>query len=125
MSIFTPGLIAAGGFFIFSLASGVWLSRLGKPLNILILTIHKLISVAAVILTGMAIYNLSRAVALNSFEFSAVIVSALLFMSLIITGALLSGGKPEKNVLLAVHKFTPLLTIICTSAAIFLLAGAR
>ena len=40
--------IIAGLFFVFILLSGVWLSRTGRPLNVLILTIHKLISLAAV-----------------------------------------------------------------------------
>jgi len=40
-------VVGAGLFFLFIFLSGIWLSRSGKPLNGLILNIHKLISLAA------------------------------------------------------------------------------
>jgi hypothetical protein len=123
MTIFTPGLITAGVLFILSLASGVWLSYLGKPINIFIVTIHKLISLATVLFTGLAIYHLSRTAAISSSELSAMVVTGLLFLFLFITGALLSAGKPVNIVISATHKIAPLLSVISTAVTIFLLAG--
>ena len=125
MSLFAPGIITALAFFILSLASGIWLTRLGKPLNILILTLHKLISVAAAIFTGLAIYYPSRTVVINTLKFSAITGAGLLFLILIISGAVLSDGKPGKNAVLDVHKFTPLLALLCTAVALLLLSGGQ
>jgi hypothetical protein len=125
MTIFTPGLITAEALFILSLASGAWLSHLGKPINIFIVTIHKLISLATVLFTGLAIFHLSRAVTLSSSELSAMVVTSLLFLFLFITGALLSAGKPVNGVLSVTHKIAPLLSVISTAVTIFLLAGGK
>ena len=42
-------LLFAGLFLLFIILSGIWLSRTGRPLSVLILTLHKLISLGAVI----------------------------------------------------------------------------
>jgi len=125
MTVFTPGLLTAGGLFILSLASGAWLSHLGKPINILIVTIHKLISLGTVLFTGLAIYHLSRTADLSSSELSAIVVTGLLFLFLFITGALLSTGKPVNKVISLIRKIAPLLSVISTAVTIFLLAGGR
>ena len=96
MSIFTPGLIAAGVFFILSLASGIWLTSLGKPVNVVVVTIHKLISLGTVVFTGIVISNLSRATDISSFEVGAIMITGLLFILLFVTGTLSSTGKPVK-----------------------------
>ena len=41
---------APGIAFLMTLISGLWLSRAGKPLNVAIFNIHKLIALAAVVL---------------------------------------------------------------------------
>jgi hypothetical protein len=41
-------VVSAGLFFLFIFLSGFWLSRTGKPYSGIILTIHKLIGLAAV-----------------------------------------------------------------------------
>ena len=125
MTTLTPGLIAAGTLFILSLASGAWLSHLGKPINILVVTIHKLISLATVLFTGLAIYHFSRAAAISSSEVNAILVTGLLFLLLFITGALLSAGKPVNRVVSVTHKIAPFLSVISTAVTIFLLAGGR
>ena len=43
----TVRAVVAGLFFLFVLLSGIWLSRKGRPLNVGISTVHKLISLAA------------------------------------------------------------------------------
>jgi hypothetical protein len=51
----TPGFI-----FLLTLVSGFWLTNSGKPLNTVIFTVHKLIALAAVIFTSIAIYSLIK-----------------------------------------------------------------
>lgn len=123
MNIFTPGLITAAVFFFFSLASGIWLSQLGKPVNVVVVTIHKLISLAAVIFTGIAFYNLSRAARASSLAWFAIVVTGLLFILLFITGGLLSGSKPVHIAFSVIHKVAPLLSVISTVVTVYLLAA--
>ena len=44
--------VIAGIFLVLIIVSGLWLSRTGRPLNVLILTVHKLIAVAGVVVAG-------------------------------------------------------------------------
>ena len=52
VKVLTPGVL-----FILTLAFGVWLSRSGKPYNTLIFNIHKLIALAAVVVTAIQTFN--------------------------------------------------------------------
>lgn len=52
---YTPGVV-----YLLTLASGVWLSYIGRPLNSMIFTIHKLIAVGAVILAGRQVLPLLK-----------------------------------------------------------------
>ena len=46
--------------FLLTLASGFWLSRSGKPLKTGSFTLHKLIALAAVVVTALQTYNTSH-----------------------------------------------------------------
>jgi hypothetical protein len=123
MSIITPASITAGILFIFSLASGVWLSQLGKPVNFVVVTIHKLISLAVVIFTGITIYNVSRATGPSPSAWGAILVTGLLFILLFITGALLSGSKPVHIIYSVIHKVVPLLSLFSAAVTVYLLSS--
>ena len=60
--------LITGAIFIFVLLSGVWLSRTGRPLNTLILTIHKLISLSAVVYLVIIVYRIHQVTPLNPIE---------------------------------------------------------
>jgi len=115
--LFIPGLL-----FIFTLVTGVWLSRFGKPLNVVIFTIHKSIALIATILTVVMIYHLHSAFGMRLVaEVSAVVVTILSILVLFISGAYLNLGKPLNAAVLTVHKVTPLLAAFSTTVAIYLL----
>jgi hypothetical protein len=113
MSIFPPGSITAGIFLILSLLSGVWLARIGRPLNVVLMTTHKLISLGAVIFTGVAIYRVFGAAGISPTQWITVLVTGILFLTLFASGAVLSTGKVTKGALLIAHKSFPVLTVIC------------
>ena len=113
MSIFPPGSIPAGIFLIISILSGVWLTRIGRPLNVVIMTIHKLIALGAVIFYVVAIYRLSLAGMISPVEWITILVTGILFLTMFVSGAVLSGGKVVKGALLVAHKSFPLLAVIC------------
>ena len=90
----TPGFI-----FLLTLVSGFWLSNSGKPLNTLIFTAHKLIALAAVIITSIVIYSLIENVEIQFMIVTLIVVLGLCILASFVTGALLSLDKPISNIL--------------------------
>ena len=114
-------LIAAGVLSVLTLLSGVWLSHSGKPYSTAIFTIHKLIAVATVVVIGMNIVNLYKSLDIRSFVMLLMIaISALFFLSLIVTGGLLSLDVLPQ-VALRIHQVTPLLAVAASGVALYLL----
>jgi len=112
-------------FYLFIFLSGIWLSRSGKPYSVIILTIHKLISLAAAVFLVMTVYRIHQVAPLSPVEITAVVVTGLLFLSLIISGGLLSTGKPMPAVILTMHQITPFLTVLSTAATLYLLLSRK
>ncbi len=116
----TPGII-----FLLTLAFGVWLSKIGKPLNTVIFTAHKLIALAAVIFTGIAIYGLIKNVQIHLFVIALIIAAGLCVLALFATGTLLSLDIPIQKITLIIHRVAPLLAVICMAMAIYLISGGK
>jgi len=110
--------IGAGLFFLFIFLSGIWLSRSGKPLNGLILTIHKLISLAAGVFLIITLYQMNHAAALGALELAAAVVTGLFFVGTVVFGGLLSTGKPMPAVILRMHQVMPFLTVLSAAVAL-------
>ncbi len=111
----------AGLFFLFIFLFGFWLSRLGRPRNAIILTIHKLISLAAVGFLGMTIYQINQVAQLDTIELTAGLVTGLFFLCTIILGGLVSLEKPVPGVISTLHKLFPYLTVLSTGVTLYLL----
>ena len=117
--------IAPGALFLLTLASGVWVSRIGRPINGLVLTLHKLIALAAVIWAGVVLYGMLRGVGGQALALALVIVAGAAAVALFATGALLSQSKPARRVLLGVHQAAPVLAALSTAGAAILLTAGR
>jgi len=134
MSIFTSKNLICGLLFLLTLISGLWLSRSGKPFNGMIFTMHKLIALGTVIVIGMNLYHLYRAVEARTLVVLSVIVaSGLLFLALFVSGALLSlidGAllsleRPAPEAILKVHQIAPLLALASSTVTLYLLALSK
>jgi hypothetical protein len=125
MSLTQSRLVGTGLFFLFIFLSGLWLSRSGKPLNGIILTIHKLISLAALVFLVITIYQINQVATLSTIALIAGAVTGLLFLGTIITGGLLSTGKPMPAAILTMHQITPFLTLLSTAVTLYLLLPGR
>ncbi len=110
-----------GLFFLFIFLSGIWLSNSGKPLNAIILTVHKLIALAAVVFLVMTIYQVNQVATLSATESTASVVTGLFFLGAIITGGLLSTSKPMPAAVLRMHQITPFLSVFSTAVTLYLL----
>ena len=107
------------------LVSGFWLSRLGRPLNVILLTVHKLVSLAAVVLLVFTVYLVTWEAMLYAVDWLAVAVTCLLFLGTIATGGLLSTDKKMPVVVSLIHKIAPFLAVLSSAGTMYLLLGGR
>jgi hypothetical protein len=126
MNISVTRIIICGLLFLLTLASGVWVSHSGKPINVVIFTIHKLIALATVIVVATTVYNVHRAMPVREvIELATIAVTALLFIALFITGALLSRNSPMPAAVLKIHQVAPLLALVSSTITTYLLVSSK
>jgi hypothetical protein len=125
MSMDQTRIVGTGILFLCIFVSGVWLSKSGKPFNVIILTIHKLISLAAVVFLIITMYQINQVAELSATESIAGVVTGLLFLGAMISGGLLSIDKPMPGAILTMHRLTPFLTVFSTAVTLYLLLGRK
>jgi hypothetical protein len=114
-------LVSTTLFYFFIFIFGFWLSYAGKPYSVIILTVHKLISLAAFVFLIVTVYRFNQASTLNAIELTTAVVTGLLFIGTIITGGLLSTDKPMPAMVSTLHLILPFLTVPSTAATLYLL----
>ena len=113
-------LVSAGLFFLFIFLTGFWLSRKGKPHNILLSTVHKLIGLGMGIFLALSVYRVHQVTPLTPVQIVVLVITVLFFAINVATGSLLSAEKPMPIVVSFLNKFMPYLTILSTAALIVL-----
>ena len=103
------------------IATGFWVSSGEKPYNSGIFTLHKLISVAAVVILTVITIKTGRASGLNGYELICVAVTGLLFLGTLVTGGMLSVDKVMPAIVLRMHHILPFLTTASTGITLFVL----
>ena len=121
MSIVQSKLFSTGLFFLFILLSGFWLSRSGKPYSSLIVTIHKLIGLAAGVYLVMTVYRVYKTASINQMGIIATVVTVLFFIGLVATGSLLSTNNTMPGFVTVIHRVFPYLTVLSTGVTLFLI----
>jgi hypothetical protein len=124
LNTLTSRAIWTGALFVLVFLSGFWLYRSGRPINTVVLTIHKLIALGTLILIGVTIYQVNQVATLNAMTWIAVVVTGALFVMTIITGGLLSLEQPVTAVAI-VHKISPFLTVASTIVTLYLVVDYR
>jgi hypothetical protein len=114
----TPGIL-----FVLTLASGLWLSRSGKPLNTVIFTIHKLIALGAVMTMALLLYRALQAGGAPASMIALLLLAGACVVALFATGALMSMDRPGYATLLRIHNFAPVAAVMAIAGALWLLAG--
>ena len=118
-------IIVAGLVFVVIFASGYWLSCTGKPYSVIILTVHKLISLAAVVLLIIVMVQSNQVAALSAMELIAGVVTGLFLLGLMVTGGLLSIDKQMPAIVRKLHQIAPYLTVAAAAVTLYLLQSAR
>lgn len=110
---------------VLTLGFGLWLSLLGRPYNGLLFNIHKLLALGAVVLAGVQVYVLMKAAPLTVGPTLLTIVAVLGVITLFFSGAMLSVGKMEYHLTLAIHRIALVMTPIFAGAAVYWLSVGR
>jgi hypothetical protein len=116
-------ILSAGILFVLVIASGMWVTKMGRPLNAGVFTVHKLIALAALILMIVIVRTLARGIVLNPLMTVCVVLTFLFFIVMFATGAVLSFEKPAPGFVLLLHKIAPALTLMASAAAVMLMKG--
>jgi hypothetical protein len=125
MSTIQVRIVGVGLLLVLIFLSGLWLSRLGKPYNTAIFTIHKLVGLAAGVLLAVTVYQTHQVAPLGGAEIAAIVVTVLLFVVTVAAGALLSIDKAAPAVVLKLHQVIPVLTVLSTAGTLYLLLGGK
>jgi len=115
-----PRILYTIAFFLLIFLTGFGLSRGGRPYGVLLLTVHKLLSVGAVVFLTIVLLRINRVVGLGSIEILAAVITGVFFLGTIATGGLLSAAKPMPAVIHLLHKITPALTLLSTTITLLL-----
>ena len=103
-----------------TIGTGYWLSLAGKPLNQIILTLHKLIAAGAVILAVLAVIQLHRTADIHTLALILLVFMGLMVVTLFATGAILSPGKTLPGIVLNLHRACTLLTLLCAVGVLWI-----
>jgi hypothetical protein len=117
--------VAPGILFLLTLAFGVWLSLAGKPYNGILFNIHKLIALGAVIFTAVQLFKVLKGTGLQIVPILLIVVAVACVITLFATGALMSMGKLDYDVMLTIHKVAPILVAIAMAVTMYLLARTK
>lgn len=126
MIVVSSRIVWCGVLFLLTLLSGFWVAHSGRPLNMVIVTIHKLISLATVVLTGITMINLLRALGIRSLvDTGLTVLTGLIFLALLVSGGLLSMERPAPRFVLLIHQIAPWLAVAAAAASVYLLSGSK
>ena len=105
-------LIVSGILFLLMIITGVILSRSGKPYGTGLVTLHKLFSIAALVVVILAFVQQMKA-APNPLWTLMAILGGVLFVAAIASGALLTGEKTMPDWISLIHKLsTPAIILV-------------
>ncbi|MEQ8154514.1 MAG: hypothetical protein ABRQ25_06480 [Clostridiaceae bacterium] len=118
-------IIGSGIMFLLTIGAGFLLSNSGKPYNTAIFTIHKLIALGVVILTGILIFNLQENLKLETGTILLIILAIVSILALFVSGVLLSIGKVPYLTAKIIHIIAPITAVISIGLSIYLMLKKR
>ncbi len=113
--------VGAALSFLFIFLSGLWLNRSGMPYSTIMLTIHKLITLATIAFIVVTVYRRHQLTPLSMLEMITIIITGLLFVGTIATGGLLSINRTMPAAVHRLHQMTPFVTVFVTAVTLYLL----
>ena len=114
-------LIISGLSFLVIFGAGFWLHNTGKPYNMALFTLHKLVTIGLIIFLAITVSKMHQVTPLNSVQIVALAITALFFLATIATGGMLSVDKVFPPIVSILHKVLPFVTLVSTSVSFYLL----
>lgn len=115
-----PSFVLPGLAFILTVTFGLWLSRSGKPYNGLLFNVHKLVALAAVIITVVQFVRILARVDWPAISSVLLVLAGLGVMALFASGALMSAGKFDHALLRTIHRIALAALVVALPYAVFL-----
>lgn len=121
MSIGQFYILAAGLAFAAIALTGRRLSRASGARNVVVLTAHKILSLAGVALVILTAVRVGEVSTLTVGDWAATAASVALFVAAMITGGLLSRREAGSRALRTAHRVISVATALATALALYVL----
>lgn len=115
-----PGILL-----LLTMGFGVWVSLTGKPYNGLLFNLHKLIALATLVFLVIRLAAVLKSAPAHAAVMALLIFAAVCVLALFVTGALMSIGIPQYQLVLTVHRIGLVLLPMAMAGALYLLNAAR
>ena len=103
--------------------AGYWLSRLGRPLNSLVMTLHKLIGLGAGVALIILLVQGRRSASLSTAATAAAVATGVLLLLAAASGGVLSAAKSVPKPVLRLHQVLPLLAVAGAAVTLWLVVS--
>ena len=114
-------ILIAAALSVVVFVSGFVLHRAGAPYSVAILAAHKLISLSAAVLLGVAVFRAQQEASLAGVTWASLASTTLFFGTAVATGGIVSTDKPQLPVVATLHKVAPWFTVFAAAVTAFLL----
>lgn len=114
-------IILTGALYVVIFAFGFVLTRFGCPYSTILLTVHKLASVAAIIILYKTFTIVNQATGLNTLVIILGVITGITFLGIIATGGMISIGGNIPILVYKVHHLMPILNMLAAAASLYLL----
>jgi hypothetical protein len=108
--------------FVGILSSGFFLTRMGRPYSTVLLTVHKLVSLAVVGHLGWTVIKANQVTQLAALPVWLAGLTVLLFLALIATGGILSASATPPVWVRYGHHLLPYLVLLSSAGTLFILS---
>jgi hypothetical protein len=122
MNELSPKIVGSVVGFVVIVISGIVTSSLGKPYNPAVFGLHKIAAVGTIVLLVTIIRALLKTVEPGRMAPFVFAITGLLFLGLIVSGALLALSVGPA-VVLHVHQAIPVPVIVFSALSVYLLVG--
>lgn len=109
---FASRFIVSGILFVITVVSGMWLNKIGRPLNPYLFTVHKIAALVIIILVSLALYSIRQYFGDDSIVLVSAVCAALSLLILLISGIYLSFEIVHPGFIIIIHRIAPWTALI-------------
>ena len=120
MNPITIRLITIAALFTVMLLFGIWLSLAGKPYNAVLMSVHKILALAAAVVIVVSTLDWIKVTEMRASFWILIIFYGILYFITFISGVLLSFDKPYNTIIVIVHKISLIAAALSTGLMIYL-----